>query len=544
MKKWLVGLGIAVLILLVVIVQFGLWRSNGTLLDFINGQRVLPPTSLQTDISMTGSVGEQTAVSVTIDRSAPTAVLPDEYLSFAIDTSQVAGGKWWNPEAANVETGSGTIHAPVFDFNRPLLDTMTSALTPAYLRIGGSEADKLFYDMNNDAPASYDPPAGYESVMTRQQWDNVNAFAVRNELELVFTLNAGPSARDENGRWLSQNAESLLAYTAEQGYDIAQWELGNELNIFWFVHGLDQQVPVEQYHQDLESARALVADYFPDANFAGQGGAFWPLFGEPLNFFFQFTPDYLAQSGELTDVVSWHYYPQQSRRGPIASRRANPSRLLDPENLDEAAHWAGKMSEWRDANAPGKPIWLGETGNAQFGGEPGLSDVYLGGLWWLDQLGLLATLDHQVVVRQTLSGMNYGMIEDETLTPRPDYWNSLLWKRLMGNEVFSAEVTGENAAKVRAYAHAHPAGGVTLLLINLDHEQETAVSLTQFTQSYTLYTLTSPDLFSTTLLLNGDALAIQENDELPDISGVVVEGSEQAIVELNPLSYAFVVFLE
>ena len=74
---------------------------------------------------------------------------------------------------------------------------------------------------------------------------------------------------------------------------------------------------------------------------------------------------------------------------------------MDPVNLDEAGHWAGKVNGWRDRYAPGKAVWLGETGNAQYGGEPGLSDAYLGGLWWLDQLGLMARLGQEVVVRQS-----------------------------------------------------------------------------------------------------------------------------------------------
>src|SRR5690606_11187486 len=116
----------------------------------------------------------------------------------------------------------------------------------------------------------------------------------------------------------------------------------------------------------------------PGAKLAGQGSAFIPVLGEPLSFFFGFLPSYLMQVGDLPDVVSWHYYPQQSRRAPAASRRACPSRLLDAANLDEAAYWAGKMDLWRKRWSPGRSLWLGETGNAQAGGEPGVSDTYIG----------------------------------------------------------------------------------------------------------------------------------------------------------------------
>jgi heparanase 1 len=246
------------------------------------------------------------------------------------------------------------------------------------------------------------------------------------------------------------------------------------------------------------------------------------------------------------DLITWHYYPQQSRRGPVASRRAHPSRLLDPNNLDEAAHWASKIDRWRDEYAPGKPVWLGETGNAQFGGEPGLSDVYLGGLWWLDQLGLLARQGHQVVVRQSLTGMDYGLLDEDTLEPRPDYWNSLLWKRLMGPRVCAAQVTGDGADRLRVYVHApasSEAASVTVLAINLDPRRDVVLSFPQFGgRTHEHYAVTAPDVQGRTLLLNGVELRLVDDRALPEIQADRHEGAGLPMVTVHPLSYTFVVF--
>lgn len=540
MKKhmlWIIPL--ALFLLLVLLIQLGLWGSHGNFFDFLAGQRD-PGPELDSGISQFGPEdGSAYTASLQVDSSQPLAHLPPEYLSFAIDTSQVVGGKWWDPEASGAEVGSGTVNAPPFDFKRPQLDMLTQALAPAYLRLGGSEADKVFYDLSETGNAAI--PAGFESVMRREQWDAAVAFAQRNGLQLVFTLNAGPGNRDESGAWNPGNARELIAYSADQGYEVSGWELGNELNIFWFVHGLGEQVSPAQYQQDLAAARALVETHYPEATFSGQGSAFWPLFGEPLGLFYGMMPGYLRRAGELTDIVSWHYYPQQSRRGPIASRRAYPGRLLNPANLDEAAHWADHVAALRDRYAPGAPLWLGETGNAQFGGEPGLSDVYLGGLWWLDQLGLLAQHNHQVVVRQTLTGMNYGMISDTTLALRPDYWNSLLWKRLMGSEVYAVQVQDETGGKLRAYAHSTPGGdgGITLLLINLDPQRSAQVSLPALGESAQVYAFTSPDIFSQTVLLNGQALALTPQGALPEITGQPFDPASG--LTIHPLSYTFVI---
>lgn len=546
MKKWLIA-AVSVLVLLAVVLSVLMWNANGTLIDFIAGQNEPQPNTLQSDISFKGAEpGQSYAALVSIDTGAAVNTVSKEYISFAIDSSQVVGGKWWNPTAGGTEMGSGTVHAPTFNFNQPQLDTMVKGLAPAYLRIGGSEADKIFYAMQDTSGFQPNAPPGYKSVMTAKQWDDVNAFASRNGLHLVFTLNAGPASRKADGSWDGSNAAELLKYTADHGYRVALWELGNELNIFWFVHGLKSQVPPLQYNKDLAAARAMVKQYMPGSGFAGQGSAFWPLLGEPLNLFYGYMPQYLERSNDKIDLVSWHYYPQQSRRGPIASRRAFPSRLLDPKNLDEAKHWAEQIQQWRDRYAPGKPIWLGETGNAQFGGQPGLSDVYLGGLWWMDQLGLLARSGHDTVVRQSLTGMNYGMIDDTSLAARPDYWNSLLWKHLMGTRVYDTKVIGDQSGKIRAYAHCGAGdepGSLTVLLINLDHRRSATITLPGTrSQGSRVYRFTAPDIFGTKVQLNGNELAFSPGGSLPVIQGLQLPDPGAPKVTLNPLSYCFITF--
>ena len=46
-----------------------------------------------------------------------------------------------------------------YDFSRPRLRRMAAALAPAYLRLGGTEADVLYYDLDDaltEAPVGYD----------------------------------------------------------------------------------------------------------------------------------------------------------------------------------------------------------------------------------------------------------------------------------------------------------------------------------------------------------------------------------------------------
>ena len=64
---------------------------------------------------------------------------------------------------------------------------------------------------------------------------------------------------------------------------------------------------------------------------------------------------------------------------------------------------------------------------------------------WLDQLGALAKRGTAVQCRQTLAGADYGLLDEETLEPTPDYWASLLWRRCMGTAVHDTMVMAATA---------------------------------------------------------------------------------------------------
>lgn len=67
--------------------------------------------------------------------------------------------------------------------------------------------------------------------------------------------------------------------------------------------------------------------------------------------------------------------------------------------------------------------WLefiaGETSSAWGGGAPGLSDRYVASFIWIDKLGLGAQLGLDVIVRQTLCGGSYALVDCKTFQPNP-----------------------------------------------------------------------------------------------------------------------------
>jgi heparanase 1 len=473
-----------------------------------------------------------------IDRNTAGAEIDDRFLSVAIDTSQILGGRWWSRGARRVEIGRGDDHRTPFDLSRPRLRALAAALAPAYLRVGGTEADFVYYDMKGDG--SPPAPAPYELVLSRDRWDAVNDFARTAGYELLFTVNAGPGPRTPDGRWSPENLGGLLDYTRREGYRVPVWELGNEVSAYWFTHGISHAVSGRQYAEDLTVFARRVREAFPAAKIAGPATLYWPIIGDPAPFSSNFLRDVLDAGSTSADIVTWHFYPQQSRRCPAATRRASAARLLDPAALDEMTRWGDGVRRLANEHAPNAEVWLGETGNAQCGGEPGVSDRFVGSLWWMDELGLAASHGQRVVVRQTLAGSDYGLIDNETLAPNPDYWASLLWKRLMGRIVLDVKSTDDDPF-VRTYAHCTPAGdgSISLLVINLHPDRTMQVRIDDLsTTAAQVYLVTSPSLTSSDAYLNDRRL--RYTGYLPTLEprrDIVAQGR----LDLPAASYAFVV---
>lgn len=436
---------------------------------------------------------------VNLSLGDPIAELDPRFLSFAVDLGQVAGTRFWNPDADADDT---EVPVPPFPFEDPRLRARTAPLAPAWLRLGGTEADRLFYEGDDPVDA---PPAGYEAVLPRARWDAAVAFAADLDLRLLVTLNGGPGPRID-GVWQPEHAAGLIRHAVAQGAPVGAWEHGNEPNAWPLFFG--QSVPPAAYADELGALRALLDELGSDAQIAGPATAYWPAQGE----FIPYLPDVLAADVD-PDIVTWHYYPQQGRRCPLQTTPAGPEVLLDPAALDLAGAWAAEVAAATEDGAPAAARWLGETGNAQCGGEPGVSDRWAGTLWWADQLGLMAATGHEVVVRQALAGADYGLLDD-AFAPRPDWWLSVLHKRLMGPTVLAAT---SDDPRVRVYAHSGPEG-VVVMVINLYPALSVGLDLRG-----AAWILDAADLTSDTVRLHGAPLAL-DGDDLPELDPQLVDG--------------------
>ena len=84
--------------------------------------------------------------------------------------------------------------------------------------------------------------------------------------------------------------------------------------------------------------------------------------------------------------------------------------------------------------------FAGEAGGAYDSGRNGVTNAFNSPFWYLDQMALFAAGGHKSFCRQTLVGGWYGLLNVTGFEPTPDYYSLLLWSRLMGPGVLSAQV--------------------------------------------------------------------------------------------------------
>ena len=446
-------------------------------------------------------------VNLELNTTEPIATVDKRYLSFSIDISVLAGGFWWEG-SHTTRKGLGTLRVPPIDLNSKKLDQLVQALGPSYLRVGGSEADKIHY---------FETVEGDEDalVLTKEIWDQLHAFIQRNQLNFMFTFKYGLFKRSDHGTWQGSEIERLIQYNEEKGYRIDVCELGNELNAYWAFYGLSSQPMAKKLATDYSTFTTLIRAHCPGTKICGPGSAFWPGLGETIKPLSNITKKFLQSLSTEIDIVDWHYYPFQSNRSPIRTRTATLRAMLSPKSFENFARYSKQLCQWRDLYQPEAQIWTGETGSGQCGGEPKLSDRFASCFWWADQLGRGATLGQKVMVRQSLIGGDYALINRLTLKPKPDYWVSWLWVKLMGEKVF--EVTSSNKF-LRVYCHSAANKGngeannmgFTLLLVNMS-KKTTTLNLANFGLPERRFEITAKKLTSKRVLINGIKPKINKN---------------------------------
>ena len=198
----------------------------------------------------------------------------------------------------------------------------------------------------------------------------------------------------------------------------------------------------------------------------------------------------------------------RDRRPPAEKGDALTADWLDA-TVEDYNYYVGL----RDEYLPGKPIWITETAQAACGGSPWASS-FLDTFRYVNQLGLLAQRDVNVVFHNTLAASDYSLIDEETLEPNPNYWAAYLWNRLMGTRVL--EAPSSPSEELRLYAHCLKGsnGGVAIAAVNYG---TSALNLSQMAGADS-WVMTAQPIDSETVWVNGSAPVLNEDGS---VSGLV-----------------------
>ncbi|QNI36958.1 hypothetical protein [Edaphobacter albus] len=474
------------------------------------------------------------------------------YLSYNIEAVEITGGRFWKPykdieaqqsaRTAQVDENHTVGMDPaLFQYRSPInlenprLRKLTLALGPAYVRVSGTWRNSTYFQDNNE-PALKEPPKGFNSVMTRAEWKGVVDFSRATDAQIVTSFSISPGVRDADGVWTPQQAKEVLDYTKQIGGRIAAAEFMNEPT-YAVIGGAPRGYDATAFGKDVKVFKMFLRAESPATVFLGPGGV-----GEgvtlvgPSQMRMLSSEDLMKTTGPVFDAFSYHFYGGVSQRcaaGPAATMGTTATDALTAEWLDRANRVEAFYAKLRNAYLQGKPMWLTETGQTACGGDKWAAE-FVDSFRFLDQLGALAQKSVKVVMHNTLAASDYGLLDEETLEPRPNYWAALLWKRTMGTRVLDPDVAPTENLRVFAQCMKGSRGGVSVLVLNLDEKQEQTI---QFPLAGELYTLSAPALSSKEVLLNGIALKAAQDGTIPALKGKAVKAGT---LRFAPLTISFV----
>lgn len=466
----------------------------------------------------------------------------ERFQSFQIGMSHLTGGETWRTYDDSKTEDEARSQTESFEAVREARDptdltnrrlrTLAAALGPFYVRYGGTTANSVYFQ-DNDDPRPGELPKGFQTILTRDRWKAGIEFAEAVDAKILTGFTVSSGVRDASGAWTPRLAAPWVAYTQKASGEIYAAELFNEPNAPE-PGRMPEGQSAANFARDFAAFSAFMAKASPTTRLAGPGVA---MLGVPIpvpSLEGVSAEDYMtAAPRPKFDIVSYHFYGALAERcaPPDSPAGVNAGDALTEEWLARPDKEFQKHKALRDRYAPGASIWLTETGAAACGGtrwQPTFLDTFR----FLDTQARLARQGLDVIVTHALISGSNGVIDEKTFTPNADYWAALMWRRFMGTRVLDA---GPVQPGLHVYAHCQRGvqGGVTVLAINL----RTALARIEVTGKPEVYALTAGELQSRTVMLNGKPLELGGGDTLP-----VIEPAQHTTSRLTlaPTSISFV----
>lgn len=481
----------------------------------------------------------------------------ERYQSYNVEMAEVTGGSFWKPYAkagvspspkASTAVSNASVprgmdpsiyqYRPPIDLTNARRRKLTAALGPAYIRVSGTWANiTFFFDEEGAAPKQ--PPTGFNGVLTRAQWKGVVDFAHAVNAKIISSVAISAGARNASGVWTSAEAAKMYSYTRSIGGTIAATEFMNEPTMAT-MGGAPKGYTGADYGRDVKIFNTFLKKTSPGTMLIGPGsvgeggGVAPPATGGGI----LTSASLLRGAGPIFDAFSYHFYGGASKRcsstgagGTTAADALSEKWLAGTDQVETF------YATLREKYEPGRPLWITETADTACGGNPWAS-TFLDSFRYLDQLGRLAKRGLKVVVHNTLDSSDYGLLDENTFEPRPNYWAALLWRTLLGTTVLNAGASPATTLHLYAHCLRGVPGGVAVLAINTDRTASHALTVPARARRYTL---SAAKLEDSTVSLNGKALSLRSDDALPTLSGAPISAGT---VTLAPATITFITFAD
>jgi hypothetical protein len=171
-----------------------------------------------------------------------------------------------------------------------------------------------------------------------------------------------------------------------------------------------------------------------------------------------------------------------------------------------------------------------------------VSDTLLDALWFADWIGIMAEEGSSAIVRQTIVGGDYGLLDPSTFDPRPSFLAYVMFRRTVERSRLET-VADRSEVKAHGFCTAGGDGRVTAVLSNPSDDGlavEIVLEGTEVASARQWTVGAGSDLTATRASIDGHMAG--QDGTIPDTPGTAVYLEKgKAFAEVDPNSLVFVV---
>jgi heparanase len=126
-----------------------------------------------------------------------------------------------------------------------------------------------------------------------------------------------------------------------------------------------------------------------------------------------------------------------------------------------------------------------------------------------------------VIMHNTLAASDYALIDQDTLSPRPNYWAAVLWAKVMGTTVLAAPKSPTPELRLFAHCLKGQKGGVGLLALNTG----SAAQSLKVGDNATAWVMSGAPIDTRAIKINGGEPSLDDKGALVGLDGVAAKGA-------------------